>query len=69
MVKRFFRDLKENRLRCGVFRSALERINALDEYVGPHNARTKPFILTAKAAAILAKLIRAKKIPLDLQSV
>ncbi len=60
MVERFFRDLTENRLRRGVFRSVLELINALDEYVDQHNASPKPFIWTAKAKDILAKVMRAK---------
>jgi transposase len=60
MVERFFRDLTENRLRRGVFRSVLELIEALDEYVDQHNDCPKPFIWTAKANDILAKVMRAK---------
>jgi transposase len=60
MVERFFRDLTENRLRRGVFRSVLELIEALDEYVDRHNENPKPFIWTAKANDILAKVMRAK---------
>ena len=60
MVERFFRDLTENRLKRGVFRSVLELIEALDEYVDHHNAEPKPFIWTAKAQDILAKVMRAQ---------
>jgi hypothetical protein len=60
MVERFFRDLTENRLRRGVFRSVLELIEALDDYVDQHNENPKPFIWTAKANDILAKVLRAK---------
>ena len=60
MVERFFRDVTENRLRRGVFRSVLELIEALDEYVDNHNERPKPFIWTAKAKDILAKVMRAR---------
>jgi transposase len=60
MVERFFRDLTENRLRRGVFRSILELIEALDSYVDQHNENPKPFIWTAKASDILAKVLRAK---------
>lgn len=60
MVERFFRDLTENRLRRGVFRSVLELIEALDEFVDQHNENPKPFIWTAKANDILAKVLRAK---------
>jgi transposase len=60
MVERFFRDLTENRLRRGVFHSVLELIDALDEYVDRHNDNPKPFIWTAKATDILAKVLRAR---------
>lgn len=60
MVERFFRDLTQNRLRRGVFRSVLELIEALDEYVDRHNDSPKPFIWTAQAKDILAKVLRAK---------
>ena len=60
MVERFFRDLTENRLRRGVFRSVEELIAAIDAYVDRHNQNPKPFIWTAKAADILAKVKRAR---------
>jgi transposase len=60
MVERFFRDLTQNRLRRGIFRSVLELINALDDYVDLHNESPKPFIWTAKANHILAKVMRAQ---------
>ena len=55
MVERFFRDISENRLRRGVFRS----VTAIDEYVARHNVKPKPFIWTASARDILQKVIRA----------
>ena len=69
MVERFFRDLTENRLRRGVFRSVLELIQALDEYVDHHNDAPKPFIWTAKAQDILAKVMRARAVLNNRQSV
>ena len=69
MVERFFRDLTENLLKRGVFRSVLELIDALDDYVDQHNANPKPFIWTAKANDILAKVIRAQSAALNLHSV
>lgn len=69
MVERFFRDVTENRLRRGVFRSVLDLILALDEYVDRHNESPKPFIWTAKANDILAKVMRAKATMLNGQSV
>ena len=60
MVERFFRDLTENRLRRGVFRSVEELITAIDGYIGRHNENPKPFIWTAKAGDILEKVKRAR---------
>jgi transposase len=60
MVERFFRDLTENRLRRGVFRSVEELIQAVFHYIDQHNDNPKPFIWTAKAADILEKVKRAR---------
>jgi len=60
MVERFFRDLTENRLRRGVFRSVEELITAIFDYINHHNESPKPFIWTAKAADILEKVKRAR---------
>ena len=62
MVERFFRDLTDTRLRRGVFRSVLEVIDAIDEYIVHHNERPKPFIWTKKASDILAKVVRAREV-------
>jgi len=69
MVKRFFRDLTENRLRRGVFRSVLELLQALDDYADHHNVAPKPFIWAAKAQDILAKVMRARAVLNNGQSV
>ena len=61
MVERFFRDLTVNRLRRGVFRSVPELVTALEKYIAQHNREPKPFIWTAKANDILAKVARARK--------
>jgi len=61
MVERFFRDLTENRLRRGVFRSVLELIDALDLFVDKHNENPKPFIWTAASKDFLAKVMRGKE--------
>ena len=60
MAERFFRDLTENRLRRGVFRSVQELIEAIGEYIDHHNEHPKPFIWTTKAADILEKVKRAR---------
>jgi len=61
MVERFFRDITTERLRRGVFTSVPELITAINEYVGHHNIKPKPFIWTAKAKDILQKVIRANE--------
>ena len=68
MVERFFRDLTQNRLRRGVFRSVEELIKAIGEYIDHHNDNPKPFIWTAKAADILEKVKRARAVLHNRQS-
>ena len=60
MVERFFRDITTKRIRRGVFRSVRELVAALKAYIAEHNLAPKPFIWTAKATDILAKVARAK---------
>jgi hypothetical protein len=60
MVERFFRDLVQNRLRHGVFRDVEELITAIGDYIDHHNQSPKPFIWTARAAAILEKVTPAR---------
>lgn len=59
LLSRFERDVA--RLRNGVFRSVPELTKSIDEYVTHHNKEPKPFIWTAKAKIILAKVIRANQ--------
>jgi transposase len=61
MVERFFRDITTQRLRNGVFRSVPELTAAIKEYIAVHNENPKPFVWTAKANDILAKVIRANR--------
>jgi transposase len=61
MVERFFRDITENRIRRGIFRSVAELESAIQTYIANHNAAPKPFIWTASANDILAKVARARK--------
>ena len=61
MVERFFRDITHKRIRRGCFTSVAELEAAIDEYIAVHNANPKPFIWTAKASDILAKVTRARE--------
>lgn len=60
MVERYFRDITENHIRRGVFRSVAELENTILEAVKQHNEAPRPYIWTAKANDILAKVIRAR---------
>jgi transposase len=60
MVERFFRDITEKRIRRDSFTSVPELELAIDLYVAQHNIEPKPFIWTASASDILAKVTRAK---------
>jgi transposase len=60
MVERFFRDLTTRRVRAGIFKSVAELEAAIADYLRHHNTKPKPFIWTAKATDILAKVTRAK---------
>jgi transposase len=65
MVERFFRDITENRIRRGVFRSVAELETAIHGYIQRHNQNPKPFVWTAKAKDILAKVLRARTAIID----
>jgi transposase len=60
MVERSFRDITENHIRRGVFRSVNELERTILEAVDRHNEAPRPYIWTAKATDILAKVIRAR---------
>jgi transposase len=60
MVERFFRDISENRIKRDSFTSVAELELAIDLYIAHHNANPKPFIWTASASDVLAKVTRAR---------
>ncbi len=60
MVERFFRDITTKRIRRGTFPSVKRLVEAIEAYIAEHNMDPKPFIWTAKASDILAKVTRAK---------
>ena len=62
MVERFFRDITDKRIRGGAFTSVQHLEAAINEYIDVHNATPKPFIWTAKASDILAKVTRARAV-------
>jgi len=56
LIERFFSEITTKRIRRGVFRSVLELIQAIDEYLELHNADPKPFTWTKTADKIIKKL-------------
>jgi transposase len=62
MVERFFRDLSEKRIKRGSFNSVAELEREIATYIARHNLDPKPFIWTASASDILAKVTRAKAV-------
>lgn len=61
MVERWFRELTDKRIRRGTFKSVAELIAAIQEFIEQHNASSTPFVWTAKADDILAKVARARE--------
>jgi transposase len=61
MVERFFREITTQRLRRGVFRSVDELVKAIQAYATNYNTAPSPFVWTAKATDILAKVSRARQ--------
>lgn len=60
MVERFFRDISVNRIKRDSFASVADLERAMAEYIEHHNANPKPFVWSASANDILAKVTRAK---------
>jgi len=69
LVERWFREITDKRIRRGTFRSVEQLIQAIQDYIGHHNHSAKPFVWTAKADEILAKVQRARKVLEKAQSV
>lgn len=59
LVERFFRDLTEDQIRRGVFRSVADLERAITAYLDHRNGHPKPYRWTATPASILAKAQRA----------
>jgi len=58
-VERFFRDLTDKCVRRGVFHNVRELEQSIQKYIDEHNRAPKPYLWTAKARDILAKVKRA----------
>jgi len=60
LVERWFRELTEKALRRGVFHSVPDLIGAIEAYLDAHNTDPKPFVWSATAEDILAKVARGR---------
>ena len=60
MVERWFRDLTDKAIRRGVFHSVNELVTAIEDYLKANNDDPKPFIWTATAEQIPAKVARGR---------
>ena len=60
MVERWFRDLTDKAVRRGVFKSVPDLIAAIEAYLEANNSDPKPFVWTATADEILAKVRRGR---------
>ena len=61
VIERWFREITQNRIRNGVFRSVAELQQAIRTYIDHHNANPTAFVWTKKAEDILEKVRRARK--------
>ena len=62
LVERWFRELTEQQLRRGVFRSVPDLVAAIEAFGAAYNTDPKPFVWTASVETILAKVNRCKAI-------
>ena len=60
-VERWFRDLDGKALRRGSFNSVPDLIAAIEDYLQANNDDPAPFVWTATAESILAKVTRARR--------
>jgi transposase len=60
MIERWFRDLTDEQIRRGVFRSVAQLIDCIESYISAHNEAPRPFVWTAKTEDIIEKVGRAR---------
>lgn len=60
LVERWFRELTDKALRRGVFHSVPDLIDSIQEYLDAHNDNPRPYVWTATAESILAKVARGR---------
>jgi transposase len=60
VIERWFRDITQNRIRNGVFKSVEQLEQAIRDYIAHHNANPTSFVWTKRAEDILEKVARAR---------
>jgi transposase len=60
LVERWFRELTDKALRRGVFHSVPDLIASIQAYLDSHNDDPQPYVWTATAESILAKVARGR---------
>ena len=60
VVERWFREITDKRIRRGTFQNVEQLIAAIQEFIEHHNTTAQPYVWTAKADEILAKVDRAR---------
>jgi transposase len=60
LVERWFRELTDKAVRRGLFRSVPELVAAIEAFLAANNKDPKPFVWTATAEQILAKVRRGR---------
>jgi len=60
LVEHWFRDLTDKALRRGVFHSVPDLVASIQEYIDTHNNDPRPYVWTATAESILAKVARGR---------
>src|SRR6516162_6586186 len=60
LVERWFRELTDKALRRGSFNSVPDLIASIQEYIDSHNDAPRPYMWTATAESILAKVARGR---------
>jgi len=60
LVERWFRELTDKALRRGVFHSVPDLVASIQDYIDAHNNDPRPYVWTATAESILAKVARGR---------
>jgi transposase len=60
LAERWFRELTDKALRRGAFHSVPDLIASIQEYIDSHNDAPRPYVWTATAESILAKVARGR---------